>query len=411
MNWVFIGYGILFCMFTSKPPKMNNNNKLIYFLVFVLALIFGLIFFFVLKGCSEKGSCKVLNITVFSDHPLPKDSNGNMSDQVDVFCDTYEGEGSMTYISKVNFSRLDDGNEAENLIRFSDDISDSMDPKEAKIMFDAERDELNQTSLMNKGLGSTKENINPLTDGIRHYFLVSEGSNKIDGELYFDNVSDILNHMRSGLRDNSLFDGKKDLMVHVFILSDFHSGGDIGSTDGNGGGGVVGSENENGSGVLDGGGDGGVPAGGSSDVSSGGATGGAGGDGGVAAGAGGDGGAGNAGGGAPPPVPPVIESRPITLNYNLIRVDPENNNKISWNSQIADNSDMIKIRYVFKFEDKSVAKEFDVTGTSNYTLNMQNARYSAIPTDVTLIVTTNSLKVKLIGSNKLSNELFNCSAN
>ena len=376
MNLIFVDN--FFCIFPAKYSKMNNNHKLIYFLVFVLALILGLFFFFLRKGGSEKERCKVLNITVFSDHPLSEDANGNMSDQVDVFCDTYEGDVSLPYISNVNFSRLDDGNKSTDLIRFSEDISDSMDPDKAKNMFESERGELRQTPLMKKSHGSTQENLSPLTDSIRHYFLVSEGSNDIDNEVYFDKVGDILNHLRSGLRYNSLFDGKKDLLVHVFILSGHGSKGDGGGVGGDGGGGVGGGVGGSGGGV--------------------------GGDGGGGVGSGGDGVVG-------PPAPQVIESGPVTLNYNLVRVDPENNNKISWNSEIPNNSAEIKIRYLFKFEDRNVTKEYDVTGTSSHTLNMQNARYSAIPTDVTLIVTPSSKKVKLSGSNKLSNELFNCSAN
>lgn len=105
---------------------------------------------------------------------------------------------------------------------------------------------------------------------------------------------------------------------------------------------------------------------------------------------------------------PIIESGPKTLNYNLVRVDVEKNNKISWNSEIANNSSEIKIRYVFKLADKSVAKEYDVTGTSSHTLCDFPSHFSKIATDVTLIVTPHSKQVRMVGSNKLNDELFKC---
>jgi hypothetical protein len=180
---------------------MNNSNKrLVLILSIGLILITSIVIYFV-SGSPES---KIVEINFVSSCTVCEDGD-KIPTKIAMFSDVYtDDENDIQYISKISFERLDLDRITDTVI-FSKPIDKNSDPDEMMEMFKNERNYIQATTGMY--IGEPKSENKSLENEIKmvkHFFLVCQGSAKVDNRVYFDSQDMLKKHISEEIKSGKL---------------------------------------------------------------------------------------------------------------------------------------------------------------------------------------------------------------
>jgi len=176
------------------------NKKLLLILSIGLILIASIIIYFV-SGSPES---KIVEINFVSECAVCEDGD-KIPTKIAIFSEVYaDDENDIQYISKISFKRLDLDRITDTLM-FSKPIDKNSDPEEMMEMFKNERNVVSATTGMY--IGEPKSENKSLENEIRmvkHFFLVCQGSSKVDNQVYFDSQDLLKKHISEEIKSGKL---------------------------------------------------------------------------------------------------------------------------------------------------------------------------------------------------------------
>jgi hypothetical protein len=176
------------------------NKRLLLTLSILFILIVAIIIYFL---CDSKES-KIVEINFVSACKVCEDGD-NVPTKIGMFADVYpDDENGFEYISKLSFKRLDLDRITDSLL-FSKPINSSLDPSDALKLFRDERNYLRATTGMyiNEPKSQERDVANE-TRMVKYFYLVCQGSNKVDNRIYFESQDQLKKHISEEIRSGRL---------------------------------------------------------------------------------------------------------------------------------------------------------------------------------------------------------------
>jgi hypothetical protein len=331
---------------------MNNSSKKLIIILLSGMMLIGAIFIYFFYTSQE---AKIVEINFVSSCAVCEDGE-NVPTKIAMFSEVYpDDENDIQYISKLSFKRLDLDRITDTIV-FSKTIDKFSKTEEMSEMFLQERNNLpasvgmyiNEPKSQNKSLENEIKMV-------KHFFLVCQGSAKVDNRVYFDSQDMLKKHISEEIKSGKLNEeGFKP--NSIVIVLDCCMNEEVIEEDPKGGG----------------------------------------------------------KGGQPTPPQPVDVNDPVvdqpqgggnTIASKYSGNIKQNENTISWNPDLA-TADQLTITFKSEVDGKVLVSE-DVSGKSSYYFSYSNSLYEGSKIKVSINGTWNNGS-KISGSSSLSTTTLEC---
>jgi len=200
------------------------NKKQLLPLTIFLVLIVSIITYFLF----DSSESKIVEINFVSNCTVC-DQGENVPTRISMFADVYtDDENGIEYISKLSFKRLDLDRPTDTVL-FSKSVDNSSIPSEVLKMYQDERNYISAPVGMHVNEPKTdNRSVENEVKMVKHFYLVCQGSSKVDNRVYFDSQDLLKKHISEEIKTGRLNeDGFKPNSIVIVLDCCGHSQGDI----------------------------------------------------------------------------------------------------------------------------------------------------------------------------------------